>query len=110
MIMETTNGDSIMYFVFHEDCVPESVANRHKWPAIYGPWRLFISGIERETGIPPTNVLDVASMLITNDEFIELFTDTSSPRYVPAGAEVQLSGLQGIFLMGMFSPPTSEDI
>jgi hypothetical protein len=71
-----------MYFIYHKDWVPEAVAARHKYPAIYGDWRLFVSGIERETGIPPTNVMDVAGLALTGEDLLNLFAVISHPNYV----------------------------
>jgi hypothetical protein len=109
-----------MYFVYHKDWVPESVAARHQYPAIYGDFRLFVSGIERETGISPTNVMDVAGMGfnhpynpdaagLTGDELIALFTHISSPDYVQTGAEGQLSEAQGRYIRDTLFPPVNEE-
>jgi hypothetical protein len=99
-----------MYYIYHKDWVPEPVAARHQHPAIYGDWRLFVSGIERETGIPPTNVMDVAGMDLTGDELLNLFAVISHPDYVQTGAEGQLSESQGRYLRNMLFPPTSDEI
>jgi hypothetical protein len=109
-----------MYFVYHKDWVPESVANRHQNNAVYGDFHLFVSGIEIETGIAPTNVLDVAGMGfnhpynpegigLTGDELIALFTHISSPDYVQTGAEGQVSKAQGRYIRDTLFPPVSEE-
>jgi hypothetical protein len=99
-----------MYFIYHKDWVPKSVAARHQHPAIYGDWRLFVSGIERETGVPPTNVMDVASMDLTDDQLLAIFATISAADYVQTGAEGQLSESQGRYLRDMLFPPTSDEI
>jgi hypothetical protein len=99
-----------MYYIYHKDCVPESVAARHQYPANYGDFRLFVSGIERETGIAPTNVMDVASMDVTDDELLAIFATISAPDYVQTGAEGKLSESQGRYLRDMLFPPTSDEI
>jgi hypothetical protein len=99
-----------MYYIYHKDWVPESVAARHQYPAIYGDFRLFVSGIERETGIPPTNVMDVAGMDLAGDELLAIFATISAPDYVQTGAEGQLLESQGRYLREMLFPPTSDEI
>jgi hypothetical protein len=98
-----------MHFIYHEDHVPESVANRHRHNAKYGVWDLFVSGIERETGIAPTNVIDIASMQITNDELVALFTSASSPNYVQTGAEIHMLNTQSRYLRDTLFPESNED-
>jgi hypothetical protein len=98
-----------MYFVYHKDWVPESVANRHQNNAVYGDFHLFVSGIEIETGIAPTNVLDVAGMGLEGDELIALFTHISSPDYVQTGAEGQVSKAQGRYIRDTLFPPVNEE-
>jgi hypothetical protein len=99
-----------MYYIYHKDWVPESVAARHQYPAMYGDFRLFVSGIERETGVPPTNVMDVAGMELTGDELLNLFANISHPSYVQTGAEGQLLESQGRYLRDMLFSRTSEEI
>ena len=109
-----------MYYVYHKDHVPEQVAARHKYPAIYGDLRLFISGIERETGIPPDNVIDVKGMGfnhpynadeagLTGEQLLALFAGISSPDYVQTGAEGQLLEAQGHYIREMLFPPVDEE-
>jgi hypothetical protein len=98
------------YFIYHVDCIPKPVENRHPRYARYGMWGLFVSGIERETGIPPTNVMDVAGMGLTGDKLLAIFATISAPDYVQTGAEGQLSESQGRYLRDMLFPRTSEDI
>tara|TARA_R110002126_G_scaffold34517_3_gene106809 strand:+ start:2504 stop:2848 length:345 start_codon:yes stop_codon:yes gene_type:complete len=108
-----------MYYIYHKDHVPEQVANRHKYHAIYGDFYLFISGIERETGIPPENVLDVASMGfnhpydpegegLTGEQLLALFANLASPDYVQTGAEGHLLEPQGKYIQEMLFPPAEE--
>jgi hypothetical protein len=110
-----------MYYMYHKDWVPELVALRHKHPAVYGDFRLFVSGIERETGIAPTNVIDVASLGfnhpyeagvvgITGAELVAMFEAIAAPSYVRTGAEGQILESQGKYIREMLFPPTLEDI
>ena len=98
-----------MHFAYHEDHVPEPVANRHRFNAVYGVWHLFVSGIERETGVAPDDVIDVANMQITNDELIALFKRASSPEYVQTGAEVQLLDSQTHHIRDVLFPLSHGD-
>jgi hypothetical protein len=111
----------MFYFVWHKDWVPQPVANRHKHPARYGDWRLFISGIEAETGIPPDNVIDLAARGFnhpydpektgaTGEEILAVFAEISHPDYVQTGAEGKLLKSQGQYLRETLFPPTSEDL
>jgi hypothetical protein len=99
-----------MYFIYHVDWIPKPVENRHPKYARYGMWGLFVSGIERETGIPPANVMDVAGMDLAGEDLLNLFAVISHPNYVQTGAEGQLSESQGRYLRDMLFPPTEEDI
>ena len=109
-----------MYFVYHKNWVPEQVAARHKYRAVYGDFYLFISGIERETGIAPDNVLDVAGMGfnhpydaeaegLTGEQLLALFAGISAPSYVQTGAEGQLLEAQGKYIREMLFPPVAEE-
>ena len=110
-----------MYYVYHKDWVPEPVDIRHKFGATYGVWRLYVSGIERETGIPPTNVMDVAAMGfnhpydpegtgLTGEQLLGLFARISVPDYVQTGAEGHLSTAQGKYIQKILFPPTAEEL
>ena len=109
-----------MYYVYHKKWVPELVAARHEYPAVYGDLRLFVSGIERETGIPPDNLIDVAAMGfnhpydaestgLTAEQLLALFASISDPNYVHTGAEGQLLTPQGKYIQKILFPPTDEE-
>ena len=104
-----------MYAIYYKDFIPESMLAKYPTPARYvgDELVLFCETQESVTGTPADEVVDVASMDLTNEQLQALVTQMLDPSTPYTPAEVQLSKAQGKWLYAndeRFKPTETKEI
>ena len=109
------------YYIYHKDWVPFPVSNKHKWPARYGDFNLYVESLEIITGVPAENIEDLSlaglnhpfvadEPGVTGPQLDDLIMGYMHPSAVQIGAEGHIQKLQAHYLYKTrFKPIESED-
>tara|TARA_R110000851_G_C12642103_1_gene519144 strand:+ start:57 stop:416 length:360 start_codon:yes stop_codon:yes gene_type:complete len=112
------------HFVYYSHLVPIEVADAFPYAAVYPIGRegktitLFIKGMKRITGVEPTEVIDIGSMLLnfSNDPRVEGLTEAQFNAEVDAllavdtAAEMQFSKVQTRYIFNTRMPQITSEV